>query len=233
MKIKDMNWMQVEDYLKRDDRAVLPVGSTEQHAQLSLMVDCILSERVSIDAAEPLGVPVFPPVNYGITPYFRAFPGTISLRLETFVKVVRDILDSMADHGFKRIVIVNGHGGNSPAQTLSQEWMTDHPGIKVKFHNWYNAPKTWAKVKQIDPVASHASWMENFTWTRLPGVVAPSQQKPMIDYEKMRIVDAKGVRALLGDGNFGGYYERGDEEMDALWAVAVEETRTVIDSNWA
>ena len=233
MKIKDMNWMQVEDYLKRDDRAVLPVGSTEQHAQLSLMVDCILSERVSIDAAEPLGVPVFPPVNYGITPYFRAFPGTISLRLETFVKVVRDILDSMADQGFKRIVIVNGHGGNSPAQTLSQEWMTDHPGIKVKFHNWYNAPKTWAKVKQIDPVASHASWMENFTWTRLPGVVAPSQQKPMIDYEKMRIVDAKGVRALLGDGNFGGYYERGDEEMDALWAVAVEETRTVIDSNWA
>ena len=233
MKIKDMNWMQVEDYLKRDDRAVLPVGSTEQHAQLSLMVDCILSERVSIDAAEPLGVPVFPPVNYGITPYFRAFPGTISLRLETFVKVVRDILDSMADHGFKRIVIVNGHGGNSPAQTLSQEWMTDHPGIKVKFHNWYNAPKTWAKVKQIDTVASHASWMENFTWTRLPGVVAPSQQKPMIDYEKMRIVDAKGVRALLGDGNFGGYYERSDEEMDALWAVAVEETRTVIDSNWA
>jgi hypothetical protein len=89
-----MNWMQVEAYLKRDDRAVLPVGSTEQHAQLSLMVDCILSERVSVDAAEPLGVPVFPPVNYGITPYFRAFPGTISLRLDTFLKVIRDVLDS-------------------------------------------------------------------------------------------------------------------------------------------
>jgi creatinine amidohydrolase len=212
MRIKDMNWMQVETYLKRDDRAVLPVGSTEQHAQLSLMVDCILSERVSVDAAEPLGVPVFPPVNY--------------------LKVVRDILESMADQGFKRIVIVNGHGGNSPASTLAQEWMTDHPGTKIKFHNWYNAPKTWAKVKQIDPVASHASWMENFKWTRLPGVVAPSQQKPMIDYEKMRIASAKEVRAQLGDGNFGGYYERSDEEMDALWAVAVAETRTIIDSNW-
>src|SRR5262249_61241520 len=113
--------VRVEDYLSRDARAVLPVGSPEHHAHLSLMVDCILSERVPIDAAEPLGVPVFPPVNYGITPYFRAFPGTISLRLETFLKVVRDILDSMADHGFKRIVIVNGHGGNSPAQTLSHE----------------------------------------------------------------------------------------------------------------
>ena len=141
MRIKDMNWMQVEAYLKRDDRAVLPVGSTEQHAQLSLMVDCILSERVAVDAAEPLGVPVFPPVNYGITPYFRAFPGTITLRLDTFLKVVRDILDSMADQGFRRIVIVNGHGGNSPASTLAQEWMTDHPGTKIKFHNWYNAPQ--------------------------------------------------------------------------------------------
>ena len=174
----------------------------------------------------------FPPVNYGITPYFRAFPGTISLRLDTFLKVIRDVLDSLADQGFRRIVIVNGHGGNSPASTLAQEWMTDHPGTKIKFHNWYNAPKTWAKVKQIDPVASHASWMENFKWTRLPGVVAPSQQKPMIDYEKMRIASAKEVRAQLGDGNFGGYYERSDEEMDALWAVAVAETRTIIDSNW-
>ncbi len=49
-----------------------------------------------------------------------------------------------------------------PAQTLAQEWMTDNPGIRIKFHNWWNAPKTWAKVKEIDPVASHASWMENF-----------------------------------------------------------------------
>ncbi|HEX6121106.1 MAG TPA: creatininase family protein, partial [Dongiaceae bacterium] len=107
MRIKDMNWMQVESYLKRDDRAVLPVGSTEQHAQLSLMVDCILSERVAVDAAEPLGVPVFPPVNYGITPYFRAFPGTISLRMQTFLGIIEDILNCMREQGFKRILIVN------------------------------------------------------------------------------------------------------------------------------
>ena len=56
MRIKDMNWMQVEEYLKKDNRAVLPTGSTEQHAQLSLMVDCILSERVAVDAAKPTGV---------------------------------------------------------------------------------------------------------------------------------------------------------------------------------
>jgi creatinine amidohydrolase len=227
-----MNWMQVESYLKRDDRAVLPIGSTEQHAQLSLMVDCILSERVAVDAAEPLGVPVFPPVNYGITPYFRAFPGTISLRMQTFLGIIEDILNCMKEQGFKRILIVNGHGGNSPAQTLAQEWMTDNPGVRIKFHNWWNAPKTWAKVKEIDPVASHASWMENFTWTRLAGVTPPSQQKPMIDFDRMRGSSAQKIRVQLGDGNFGGYYEKSNDDMAALWAVAVEETRALIDTRW-
>ena len=232
MRIRDMNWMMVEDYLKRDDRAVIPVGSTEQHAQLSLMVDCILSEKVSADAAEPLGVPVFPTVHFGVTPYFRAFPGTISMRLQTFLAVIEDMLNCLKEQGFKRIVLVNGHGGNGSAQQLAQEWMTNNPGMRVKFHNWYNAPKTWAKVKEIDPVASHASWMENFPWTRLAGVKAPTQQKPMISYEQMHRSNAQEVRTLLGDGNFGGYYEKSDDDMLALWAVAVEETRALIDTKW-
>ncbi|TMV37188.1 creatininase family protein, partial [Thioclava sp. BHET1] len=74
MKITDMNWQQVEDYLKTDDRAILPLGSTEQHAGLSLSVDSILSEKVALDAAAPLGIPVFPVVAYGLTPYFLAYP---------------------------------------------------------------------------------------------------------------------------------------------------------------
>ena len=70
MKIADMTWMQVEKYLESDDRCVLPLGSVEQHAYLSLAVDAILSETVAVDAAEPTGVPVFPAVAYGLTPYF-------------------------------------------------------------------------------------------------------------------------------------------------------------------
>ena len=74
MKISDSNWQMVEAFLKNDDRAILPLGSTEQHAGLSLSVDSILSERVALEAAEPLGVPVFPVVAYGLTPYFLSYP---------------------------------------------------------------------------------------------------------------------------------------------------------------
>ena len=233
MKISEMNWQQVEGYLGGDDRAILPLGSTEQHAGLSLSVDSILSEKVSVDAAGPLGVPVFPVVAYGLTPYFTAYPGSISLRIETYVRLVRDILDGMRAQGFRRILIVNGHGGNQPAGALAIEWMADNPGTAVKFHNWWNAPRTFARVQEIDSVASHASWMENFPWTRLPGVVLPSQRKPMIDLVRMRVMDPAGVRSYLGDGNFGGYYERDDAEMQSIWDVAVAETRELLEGPWS
>jgi creatinine amidohydrolase len=233
-RIADMNWMQVEDYLRHDNRCVLPLGSTEQHAYLSLAVDNILSEKVALDAAEPLGVPVFPVLNYGVTPYFRAYPGSISLRAQTYLTVVRDILDGLAEQGFRRILIVNGHGGNRVIQNYLVEWMTDSKitGCSVRLHDWYAAPRTIAKVNEFDPVASHASWMENFPWTRLPGIKLPDQQKPEIDFELMRTLNPQQVRDYLDEGNFGGYFQRPDEEMLAIWEVAVEETRDLLEADW-
>ena len=233
MRIAEMNWMMVEEYLRRDDRCVLPLGSTEQHAYLSLSVDSILAERLAIESADPLGIPVFPVLSYGITPYFRAFPGTISLRVQTYLAAVRDILDSIHEHGFKRVLIVNGHGGNVPAQGLVAEWLADHPGMRIKFHNWWNAPKVWAQVQATDPVASHASWMENFPWTRLANVEMPTEQKAATDLDTIRQLDPKALRACLKDGNWGGVYQRSDEEMLKIWSVGVEETRELLTANWA
>ena len=231
MRVSEMNWMMMEKYLQRDDRCVLPLGSTEQHCYLSLSVDSILAERVAIEAAEPLGVPVFPVLSYGIAPYFRAFPGTITLRVATYLEVVRDIFDGMAEQGFRRILLVNGHGGNAPAQSLVGEWMVDHPGTRIKFHNWWEAPKVWAQVQAIDPVSSHASWMENFPWTRLQNVSMPAEPKPMSDLLTLRQLDPQALRARLKDGNYGGHYQRNDEELMRIWRVGVEETRAMM-SDW-
>jgi len=232
MRIGEMNWTQVEAWLARDDRAVLPVGSTEQHAHLSLSTDSILAERVAVEAADPLGVPVFPALAYGVTPSFMAYPGTVTLRSSTYLEVVRDLLDSLAITGFRRILIVNGHGGNTPALGFVGEWMASHPGVRVRVHSWWNAPRVWAKVQAIDPLASHASWMENFPWTRLPGVTLPAERKPMVDMDRLRLLAPRETRALLGDGNFGGHYQRPEPDLEALWREAVEETRAAIAGPW-
>lgn len=117
--------MQVEAYLHRDDRCVLPFGSTEQHAQLSLCVDAILAEKVAVEAAEPLGIPVYPAMPFGLAPYFASFPGSISLKVETLLAVARDLIESVARAGFRRILIVNGHGGNAPVGALALQMMTE------------------------------------------------------------------------------------------------------------
>jgi creatinine amidohydrolase len=232
VKIAEMNWMQVEDYLRTDNRAVVPLGSTEQHSYLSLCADSILAERVAIEAAAELNVPVFPVLSYGITPYFRAFPGTVTLRVETYARVVSDLLDGLAEQGFRRILFVNGHGGNLPAQSVAGEWVADHPACRVKFHSWWNAPRVWAKVTEIDPVATHASWMENYLWTRLPGVLLPAEQKAPLDAVRARTLSPKELRTFAGDGSYGGHYQRSDAEMQSIWTVGVQETRDVLEYGW-
>ena len=232
MRIAQMDWRMVEDWLRHDDRGVLCLGSVEQHSGLSLATDAILAERVAVEAAEPLGIPVFPAMPFGLAPYFQSFPGSITLRVETLCAVMRDLLDSLKRGGFRRIVIVNGHGGNDPAKGAVLEWLDRHRGCQVKWHNWWNAPKTWAKVKAIDPVASHASWMENFPWTRIGNVAMPSTQKPMVDLARLPQFDPGEKKRLLGDGNFGGYYQRDDADMLALWETGVDETREAILGGW-
>ena len=119
-----------------------------------------------------------------------------------------------------------------PVEDSVNEWVKSKADMRVKFHNWFRAPKTWAKTMEIDPVASHASWMENFEWTRLPGLIQPREQKPMVDLKKLSAATAVEARKMLGDGSWGGLYQRSDADTDVLWDVAVRETRDLIEFDW-
>ena len=233
MRVQDCNWMQLEEYLRHDDRIVLPLGSVEQHAYLSLAVDVILSERVSVEAADPLGVPVLPALPYGITPYFAAYPGSPTLTVDTYRKVVAELLDSLYGQGFRRFLLVNGHGGNDRGKGAAAEWSAGHGDAQTIWHNWWNAPRTWEVVQSIDPDASHASWLENFPWTRLAGVEQPDERKPMAAIARMRESDPREVRQQLGDGSLGGLYERPDEDVLRVWQAGVDEVRNLLQNGWS
>jgi creatinine amidohydrolase len=231
MRLWDANWMQVEEYLANDDRVIVPLGSTEQHGYLSLGVDAILCERAAIEAAEPEGVPVLPALPFGLTPTFTAFPGTINLRITTYLSLIRDLLDALRDQGFRRILLVNGHGGNAPAANLAQEWVGEHPECDVQFHGWLIEPAVWRLAASIDEV-SHASWVENLPAVRLPGVEIPAGRKPLVDPELLRAADPAGVRTLLNDGPGGGAYQRPEQDTERVWAAAVELLRARLASGW-
>lgn len=233
MKVADMTWMQIEAYLGKDDRCVLPLGSTEQHAYISMATDSILSERVATEAAEPLGIPVFPVLAYGITPYFMAYPGTVTLSLATYERVLGEILGSIRRHGFRRILVVNGHGGNSPARPAAEAWASRKDDVELRWHDWWKAPRVRAAVDAIDPDASHASWMETFPWTRVDGVTPPAGHKEPVDLSGRNELSLNRFRETIGDGSFGGDYLRSDEEMRSIWETAVDEVRSRLTEGWA
>lgn len=233
MKIAEMTWMQVEAYLEKDDVCVLPLGSTEQHAHISIATDSILSERLALEAAQPLGVPVFPVLAYGITPYFMGYPGTVTVSMNTYEQLLKDILGSIRRHGFRRIFILNGHGGNSSALAAVETWVSQQDGTEVLWHNWWKSRAVRKAVDEIDSHASHASWMETFPWTRVAGVSVPQGQKPPVDILGREDIPSECLRKILGDGSFGGWYERSDEEMKNIWSIAINESRAKLESGWS
>lgn len=229
-----MNWMQVEEYLKRDDRIVLPIGSTEQHGYLCLGTDAILAERVSVEAAEPLGIPVLPVMPFGLAPYFSAYPGSMTLRIRTYLEVIRDLLDCVAGQGFRRVAVVNGHGGNSPVAGLIREWVCQPrpERVQVLFHNWWNAPKTAAAGNRFDTEQFHGGWVESFPWTRVEGVQAPAEPATVIPRDQLNNMTSTEIRALAPDGNLGGAHQRSDEDMREVWQAGVAEVRELLESGW-
>jgi creatinine amidohydrolase len=226
VRVRDLNWMQLEEYLRRDDRIVLPVGSTEQHAYLSLEADNIIAERLAIEAAEPLGVPVLPVLAYGVTG-FTMFPGSPTLEPDTYGAVIRDILSSLHAQGFRRVFVANGHSGNKPDAAL--EWADGQEDARVIWHEvWDGRPDEIAAA--IDREYDHASWSENFPWTRLEGVASPSSRKPR--FTRPSVNSDEAWREALGDGSFGGPYQLPDDDVLRVWNAAVEDLRERLASGW-
>jgi creatinine amidohydrolase len=227
VRVRDLNWMQLEEYLRKDDRIVLPVGSTEQHAYLSLETDNIIAERLALEAAEPLGVAVLPVLAYGVTG-FHMFPGSPTLAPETYGAVVREILSSLHAQGFRRFFVANGHSGNKPDAAV--EWAEAREDAAVIWHEvWDGRPDELAAA--IDEDYDHASWSENFPWTRLEGVPSPAGRKP--PFTRPAVNTDEAWREALGDGNFGGPYQLPDEDVLQVWRAAVEVLRERLESGWA
>jgi len=155
MRLSEMTWPEVEAYLRESAGVLLPTGSTEQHGPIGLIgTDAICAEAVALGVAEAIGAPgviVAPTLALAPAQFNLDFPGTISLRSQTFAAVVYDVLTSLARHGFSRIYIVNGHGANlAPIRGALHDVLQDiGEGFQVRLRSWWDYPEADALRKEL------------------------------------------------------------------------------------
>ncbi|MEW6093517.1 MAG: creatininase family protein [Chloroflexota bacterium] len=218
MRVEDLNWMDVEEYLKHEDRLMLVIGACEQHGYLSLMSDIKIPLALADAASTRTGVLVAPPLNFGSSPYFLTYPGTISLRLSTLMEAVEDIVRSVHGQGFKRLLVLNGHGGNNGVKARLTELANELPELKVQWYSWWLAHSVEAVAIRHDIKPSHANWLEAFPFTIVADLPEGEKAPPRVPSE---VMDAKTTREVYGDGSFGGRYRVQDEIMQEIFDAAL------------
>ncbi len=219
MRIDELNWMDVENYLKADQRLMLILGACEQHGYLSLLTDIKIPQAIADAASQRTHVLSAPPLNFGVSPHFGNYPGTISLRLETFLAAVEDMVRSLYRQGFRHLVILNGHGGNDPARTRLSEIIEDLPGLTIRWYAWWSAPHVTEVGVKHGLKSYHAAWIEAFPFVRVANLPL-GEKKPVESHD---ILGAAGSRQLYGDGVFGGPYQVEDAILDEIFEVAVKD----------
>ncbi len=219
MRFEDLSWLDIENYLKVDNRLILVLGSCEQHGYLSLSCDVKIPLAMADAASQKTGVVVAPALNFGISPYFMEYPGTLSLRSGTLLDVVEDLVESAFHHGFKRILILNGHGGNDPARARIYEISNKNPDLLVAWYSWWQARSVEAVAIKHELRSSHAAWIEAFPFTQVRELPEGEKIPPRIP----GLVNAKQARELFGDGVFGGPYQVDQSIMNEIFNAALED----------
>jgi creatinine amidohydrolase len=122
-----LTWPEVKEYLNQSDVAIMPIGSIEQHGPaLPLGTDSLLAYNVAREAARWANVICVPSTWVGLSAHHMMFAGSLTLSQDTFIKVIVEVASGLAQHGFRKIVLYNGHGGNEVAMSYAADLITNN-----------------------------------------------------------------------------------------------------------
>jgi creatinine amidohydrolase len=206
-----LTWQEINEAVALKKVVVLPVGATEQHgAHLPLETDTRQVREIALEAARrsPQDMLVMPEVAYGYTHHVMDFPGTVNIEPETFMRLLTDIGRSVAYHGFKRIIMINGHGSNAPLVEVAARQVglqTDAACMSVGW--WQLAVKEWNAIRD-SPLGgcAHACEMETSLYWHLnpDGVRSERIQGDIPSYMRLPGADKWHYRdSTLGSGPAG------------------------------
>ncbi|RMF44471.1 MAG: creatininase family protein [Anaerolineae bacterium] len=225
MRLSDLNWMDVEAYLQNENRLMLVVGACEQHAYLSLLTDVKIPLALADAASQRTGVLVAPPVNFGASPYFLAYPGTLALRITTLMDLVEDLVRSAYRQGFRCILVLNGHGGNEPVRGRLAEVADSLPDLRLRWYSWWTSHSVEQVAVKHGLKPAHANWLEAFPFTITGELPAEPKNPPYVP----GMMGAEEARRVYGDGSFGGPYRAPDAVMEELFQAALLDVLHLLD----
>jgi len=136
--LQRLTWLQIRKLVPaRIDTAILPVGTVEAHGATCVGTDNVIPESIAAGIAERIDALIAPVISYGITKSLYRYNGGITIKPDTFAAYVQDVVDSLADSGFKNVFVMNGHGGNNEA--LKQMAATCHreKRINIAVVHWW------------------------------------------------------------------------------------------------
>ena len=219
MRFEDLAWFDVEKYLQNDNRLILVLGACEQHGYLSLLSDSKIPLALADAASQKTGILIAPVVNYGISPYFIEYPGSFSLRASTLLDIVEDLVRSAYHQGFRRMLFLNGHGGNDPARARLYEIANSLPELQTGWYSWWLAHSVEIVAMNHGLRSFHAAWIEAFPFTRVGELPTGEKIPPRIP----GLINAKLAKELYQDGVFGGPYQVDETIMSEVFTAALED----------
>lgn len=212
MQLALSTWQEVDHYLSRSTGIIVPIGSCEQHGPNGLIgTDAICPTKIAAGIAERMDAMVAPAINYGMSQHHMAFAGTITLRPDTLIRLVVDVVDSLARHGFNHIYFINGHGGNIPAVSTSFCEIYDtasragRDAPRCKLANWWRDPSIAELAHELygDAEGHHATVSEvSLSYFAHPEAVKHVPMHPEVAPDG-EIYDAADYRRQFPDGRIG------------------------------
>ena len=163
------SWPEVEHYLEHCRGVIVPLGSTEQHGPTGAIgTDALTAEAVALEVGRRSGVLVTPVQAFGMAEHHLGFPGTVSLQPATLLAVLHDVVLSLARHGFARIFVINGHGGNIATAraafaqaygTAASRGLANAPALRCRLANWFTAGPVMREASRLygDREGHHAT----------------------------------------------------------------------------
>ena len=225
MRLEDLNWFDVQSYLQHDDRLLLVLGSCEQHGYLSLLSDVKIPLALADAASQQTQVLVAPPLNFGCSPYFMGYPGTFSLRISTLLDLVEDLTRSAYRHGFRRMLVLNGHGGNDAARSRLYELASELPDLRLAWYAWWQSHSVQEVAMKHRVKPAHANWLEAFSFTQVCELPQGEKAPPRVP----GLIGAEEARQVYGDGVFGGLYHADDAVMQEVFDAALQDILTLLN----